>query len=948
MPANGEDGTDDVDIPRELLPPLHCLLYCDTALNRQVRAMQAANVHLIQYDLAFKEFSEKDDPFELMKVNRSRNYKTETWYRVFSKHGRSILKMAFNYDVLSLKLLKIGVKDLKIPLVDGPPRCFQGLSESDQIAAVATILLRDFMDRKPFKSEDNWNENEDLVCHQVIQRKDKVARFRFECCTRSTTTGMATCQLLKDDDDEDHLMLVIYALLAALKIFFFLISPWIFQKLFFEGSTETTSYVVPIIGTELKKTMLVKKVCVDDDPRSSGSGKRKLMRQFMIFRKLVKAIPSDEVVPVSFNRLDILVDQKELMSEKEVPVGVLRFLYDTFVRCEFFARVEPFQSCCAESIFGSWSPRFLWMRLRKRCDCNRGCKECCSWMTIFKTLGTLLLMAVLPIPYYIRVVCFYLFEADEMEDRKNATDLLNLDYTYDHNLLQWMTPTHPCLIGVYITYLVSFLVVSALRVCDNSKIDGIIQGCVTDMRRLNRVECLRMLFAHVLLPFEKFGIFGIPIALIYWPFAFPLCLLVCLVYIVPMLYVTGRLLVHEKPTCLGQLPSASPQTNSNSISKGTTSIASCFLLDSISPDTRIYPPADEATQNAGRKKKRRFTFDRQKLIVGCGTLLVGLLMVLWVYTLMLMYAEGFGYLLEVCVMSVLGAVLNADQSIRYVVLGFWSVLYLALCYRSVYVKYAAFTRQMFAGLKTKLGDCIQEVSSLRQDRKKNTAFKYYSADEIRDIRNRETAAMLAAATDESAPIVSQRNPMSNGLLKNKPMSAKRPEVSTDDSIEYIDNRLHWKVNSLALFVDKDDVSRIPRDLYWQICKLDFPGSPGPLHRSILTATGRLLGVLLYLVFFFVVIFSVGNIYEISSTNQMFIMLVSGCLPLVQSTSSFEPSASRTASTTIRSSEKSVVRSCSTTGRGRFSISPSRKSAQRHRLERRSPLKGTSRDRGAST
>ena len=142
----------------------------------------------------------------------------------------------------------------------------------------------------------------------------------------------------------------------------------------------------------------------------------------MQFRKLVKDVKSEQVSRVSFNRLDIVVDKRKLMPEGSVPIGLVRFFFDTFVRCGI-GRSHPFLTCCAESIMGSWTPCFLWLKLKTgTSDCNRGCREICSWSTIFNSLGGLVLMAIIPLPYYLRLIEFYLFERDELIDRRAAMD----------------------------------------------------------------------------------------------------------------------------------------------------------------------------------------------------------------------------------------------------------------------------------------------------------------------------------------------------------------------------------------------------------------------------------------------------------------------------------------------------------------------------------------------
>lgn len=883
--------------PGDALPPRQlaqrsgeCNLYpYDPDLPKRLRRLaESGTMHLAKYELEFPEYDAV--PLRL-EGNTSYQYKTNVWYRVFSAHGQRLLTMAFNYDALSISLLRFGVRTFRVPVVDGPPRCFVALTEAGQMASVLRLLMRDLETDAGVAKDEllPWDADKHSVCHQVIEDDDGSARIVFRCCTREVAapSDRTRCAKVERDDVIDAL----YIILGLLKIAFVLFGPLVLQRMMFEGSTKKTSYLVPIAEeTGLQKTILVKKVRgVDDESASSGFGRRKDMKQFTRFRKLVKTIPSEAIVPVRFNRLDILVDHKELMKEGGVPVGLFRFVYETFIRCGI-TRVEPLKSCCEESIFGSWSPRFLWLKLRKRCDCNRGCRDSFSWSSIFNFLGVLVLILIIPFPYYIRLGVFYAFEEDEVKDRQEAIDRLDLDYIVDHNIFQWLTPTHVGLIGVYITYVASLLILSALRICDSSKIDGIARACVTDMRHIRQSECLRMLCAHILLPFEKFGVFGVAVAALYWPLVLPLCLLIAIFYCVPLVYLAGRLLVNYRLGCCRRKPLPTPIVRSNkSLSTGVTSFDSCFFLDSISPDSRPYSSSvslDPATASQEAPKKTRqknAIVYRQKLASAFGTFLVGLLMLLGVCSVLVMYAEAFGFLVEICVLTTLGAVVNSDRSVQYIILAFWGVVYAVASCRLSYVGYTRLSRQLFHFIKTRLNDDIQTASPLRCEKRRNTAFKFLTVAEAIRLRTQDQASVWQDDSDTPATTGIGRNALAatsvkhDGLVDHDPAAAV---AAPNDSIEYRDNRLHWNINSLVLFVDKNDVSRIPLDFFWEICKLDMPGSPGPVHKAALRATGSILCSLVFLSLLTIVVLSFGNMYEVATPNQMILILVSGAIPLI--------------------------------------------------------------------
>ena len=49
-------------------------------------------------------------------AHMSRPYKTQSWSRVTGGHGQTLLKLAFNYGVLSLMTLSFGVEQLNVEL----------------------------------------------------------------------------------------------------------------------------------------------------------------------------------------------------------------------------------------------------------------------------------------------------------------------------------------------------------------------------------------------------------------------------------------------------------------------------------------------------------------------------------------------------------------------------------------------------------------------------------------------------------------------------------------------------------------------------------------------------------------------------------------------------------------------------------------------------------------
>src|SRR6218665_550611 len=91
---------------------------------------------------------------------------------------------------------------------------------------------------------------------------------------------------------------------------------------------------------------------------------------------------------------------------------------------------------------------------------------------------------------------------------------------------------------------------------------------------------------------------------------------------------------------------------------------------------------------------------------------------------------------------------------------------------------------------------------------------------------------------------------------------------------------HWFINDLVLFIDNEDMPRIPRKLFEDVCQIRVAGVPGPVYLGLLFALKQFLKIAIFVLFIFLVILSFGNVYGLSSTNSMIAALAGGSLPLI--------------------------------------------------------------------
>ena len=91
---------------------------------------------------------------------------------------------------------------------------------------------------------------------------------------------------------------------------------------------------------------------------------------------------------------------------------------------------------------------------------------------------------------------------------------------------------------------------------------------------------------------------------------------------------------------------------------------------------------------------------------------------------------------------------------------------------------------------------------------------------------------------------------------------------------------HWMINDLVLFVDSEDVPRIPKQLFDEVTQIRVDGVPGPVYLGHLEALRQLFRIVLFIGFVFIIVLSFGAVYKVSSTNQTAAVVVGGFLPMI--------------------------------------------------------------------
>ena len=117
-------------------------------------------------------------------------------------------------------------------------------------------------------------------------------------------------------------------------------------------------------------------------------------------------VPIGTPFRAKFSHYDILVRYKRLLTENMVPVGFWRNVARSVFFCNL-RHIEPFVRCCRTDMLRNRTCRHLLSRL------------CClksplPWIVLWRKIGLALLIVLLPTPYYIRLLIYYIFESTEV------------------------------------------------------------------------------------------------------------------------------------------------------------------------------------------------------------------------------------------------------------------------------------------------------------------------------------------------------------------------------------------------------------------------------------------------------------------------------------------------------------------------------------------------------
>ena len=655
--------------------------------------------------------------FEIEIYNKTRNplltdishtYKPWKWYRPTSDHGKTLLTLSFNYDVLSLDILTIGVETIPLKIKDIPEGCFENLTASERVDLLREKVFDNFKKRRVRKpsneGEDDAIDEDDgkpemvYVCNEVIHVKNGYAEFANQCCSRDSD-GKITCS----EQEDNFWITVLYICIGLVKIMMFLFGPLLVPTYMYTASYVASEYVVKLTN-ELKF-----KIFVSESKTNSVRAKYTLtydqVSDWHRFRESIETIEHDKICNVKVPELRIKVKGKRIIPANEPPTGLLRTFYDNLIRCKI-RRLDPFKDCCNTSIY---SPRFEPL-----------IKHRCTWENLAMVFIKLLMLLLLPVPFYLRMFIYYRFEEGEFTSRKDMLKELGLKETYNPfrmNFIQYFSPTHGLFIAAYSLYILSGIVIGFLKDDIRDILKSIVRSAFHDMQNISRTSVLQQVLGVLLWPFRKLGLLALISCPLISVVTAPVWSVVFVLYCIPTIYLAHRLVYHSKE----KLGSGNSFFESDKpLKKATRMVHKVHsklkkIDNSVHNSRRHY---DEEKQSPCVSGFGRAAALRRFLL----QVFVSLFCLIVLVSSIVLFVEAVGLIIEVVVFTMMGIIVNAGSTLRYVSMALLVIVYMHSCYDNVYDNYLTFNSTVIEAVMDKVED-LKKVASLPSSMQENAAFQ---------------------------------------------------------------------------------------------------------------------------------------------------------------------------------------------------------------------------------
>ncbi|KAL3853806.1 hypothetical protein ACJMK2_017315 [Sinanodonta woodiana] len=600
-------------------------------------------------------------------------YKPTHWVLARGRLGKGLLLLKHNYEMLSLSTLSLNTQKMDISLIQSSPNCIEEMNVSTFEYTVRELLL------------NNWKKNEagDAICNIHITNDNGVAHFVYKCCHRNSD-GTIKCE----DVTRDIWLNMLFTIILLLKLYVILASPKLVPETFYRVKYVASTYIHRLGNKPLNlKVILTKTPHKYQEARiTSDASSFKYMPRF---KEKIKDLKPDIEYNMKITEIHMRVEGQRLIPEDDAPVGLLKSLYDSFVRCKIRERPSMSKCCYAD------------MCLLRQTSMQ------IPWHTFLSKLMMCIVMLILAMPWIVRVYLYYQYEHEEMNAEKDVASRKGLSLLFPGSVTLYLTPLHTLFIVIYVMLSVEYILYGIVKEKVRQRFMLVIQKCFMDMSEGNISEVFGWSASMLLKPCTSLGVAGICLGMIFWIFAIPYLLIMLSFYLFPTVNLTLRMFGHF---IVFVLPRDTKLTNNR-------------LYSMIDQWLNIIRDKTGMQHIAWTETLVRYEQELKTKKSRCLQLLVITICLISVYSVIFLLTEIVTFYVEMAVYTSMGIILNAETVLTYISLIFIMAMYANSCLNYVVDRYQNVNKTINKVLQELPKENVEDGMHFPGDQQRNIAFR---------------------------------------------------------------------------------------------------------------------------------------------------------------------------------------------------------------------------------
>ncbi|KAK3584423.1 hypothetical protein CHS0354_017701 [Potamilus streckersoni] len=650
-------------------------------LPAQIDSQMEGNTKVLVFKIHFSGWSG-----HILGLEQGNIYKPTYWVRARGRLGKGLLLLRHNYEILSLSTLSLNTHKMDISLNQSSPNCIEIMNMSTFEIAVRELLLNNF----------KKNEASDNICNIHIADDNGVTEFVYKCCHRNSD-GTIHCEYLT----EDFWLNMLFTIIFLLKLYVILASPRFIPDSWYRVKHVASTYTHRLGSKPLNLKVLVTKT-PELYPNAMVTTDLSRFKYMIRFKQTLQTLKPNFAYNLNISEIKMKIKEQRMISEDNVPVGLLKSFYDSFVRCKIRER-PAVSKCCYADICP------LQQRSRR-----------IPWHKCLSKLMMLMMMLILPMPWIVRVYLYYQYEHEEMSTQKDAASRRGLSFPFQGSVTLYLTPSHILFIVIYVMLSVEYILYGIVKKNIKQNILIVVRKCFRDMRERSITDVFHWSISTLLKPCTSFGVVGIFLGIIIWIFALPYVLLILSFYLFPTINLTLRMFAHF----IAYLLPRRTKLKNNPLCRR---IYKC--MKNIRPRDKM-GIRDSSTAVTLEKNKQESMTTQGRFF----QLLVIIVCLVSLYFVIFLLVEIISFFVEMAVYTSVGIILNADTSLTYLSFIFILVGYANSCFSHVVDRYLSFNKALTSFLLELSKENLEEATYLPGDQQRNLAFRV-KTDDTRALEN---------------------------------------------------------------------------------------------------------------------------------------------------------------------------------------------------------------------